>query len=604
MDGTYPRPQLVRHHHLSLDRTVDFAHDDLDLGRREHWERSPEPWSRLIRLPFPPESPASLIGDTGFHPVVWYRIAVTDEDLAAAGRADDAVHRVLLHFGAVDFEADVWVDGQHVTHHVGGQTAFSVDITDALAPGAGPHHVVVRAADDPLDTAMPRGKQDWLESPHSIWYHRTTGIWRTVWLEAVPALHLTRVAWRAEVHTASASAAVELSGRPSSAVRVRVTVSHDGVPLGEAEVLADGRTAEVEVPIAGQRNGQGYDALLWSPESPALIDATVTLLDATGAVLDTAESYFGIRSVGTAAGRFLLNGRPRSLHSVLEQGYWPETHLAAPSADALRQEVELIKRLGFDAVRVHQKVEDPRFHYWADRLGLLVWGEIASAYQFSGQAVEWLTAEWLQTVRDRASHPSIVTWVPFNESWGVQHIDLEPAQRAFTRGLTALTRALDPTRPVISNDGWEHTDSDLLTIHDYEPDGAVVAARYGSAEAVAELLAGYGPAGRRMLTAPDHATDGLPVMLSEFGGVRFTPDDEEGGEEGSWGYSTAASSSDFADRLRSLLGGVHASPVLAGFCYTQLTDTGQEKNGLCDEHRVPKLPAETIAAIIRGASPN
>lgn len=598
MDGTHPRPQLVRSQYRSLDRTVDFAYDDLDVGRREHWERSAEPWSRRIRLPFPPESPASEIGDTGFHPVVWYRIAVTAEDLAAAGRADDPSRRLLLHLGAVDFEADVWVDGQHVAHHVGGQTPFSVDITDALAPGAEGHHLVVRAEDDPLDTAMPRGKQDWLESPHVIWYHRTTGIWRTVWLEAVPALHLTRVAWRADAHSASAQATVELSARPSAAVRVRVAVSHDGVPLGAAEVTADGPSVDVRVPIAGQRNGQGYEALLWSPESPTLIDATVTLLDASGAELDTAESYFGIRSVGTADGRFLLNGRPRYLRSVLEQGYWPETHLAAPSADALRQEVELIKRLGFDAVRVHQKVEDPRFHYWADRLGLLVWGEIAAAYEFSAQAVEWLTAEWLQTVRERASHPSIVTWVPFNESWGVQHIDLDPAQRAFTLGLTALTRALDPTRPVISNDGWEHTDSDLLTVHDYEPDGAVIATRYGSADAVAALLGGYGPAGRRMLTDAEHAVDGVPVMLTEFGGVRFTPDDAEG-----WGYSTAASSSDFAERLRSLLAGVHASPVLAGFCYTQLTDTGQEKNGLCDEYRVPKLPAETIAAIMRGASP-
>lgn len=596
LDGTHPRPQLVRRHHLALDRVVDFAHDDQGAGRREHWETSAAPWTRRIRLPFPPEAPASLIGDTGFHPVVWYRIAVTDEDLAAAGRDGDDL-RVLLHFGAVDHEADVWVDGQHVAHHVGGQTAFSVDITDALAPGSQPHHVVVRAEDDPHDPAVPRGKQDWLESPHGIWYHRTTGIWRTVWLEAVPSLHLARMTWRADPRTAAATASVELSARPSAPVRVRVELQHEGRMLGDATVLADGRTAEVVVPIAGQRNGQAHEDLLWSPESPTLIDATVTLVDAAGARIDAAESYLGIRSVATRSGRFVLNGRPRVLRSVLEQGYWPDTHLAAPSSDALREEVALIRQLGFDSVRVHQKVEDPRFLYWADRLGLMVWGEIAAAYEFSGRAVELLTAEWVQTVRDRASHPSVVAWVPFNESWGVQHIDLEPAQRDFTIGLTALTRALDPTRPVISNDGWEHTASDILTIHDYEPDGDVLASRYGSAEAVGRLLGGDGPAGRRLLVTADHPVAGLPVMLTEFGGVRFAPDEAEAG---GWGYSTAGSAAEYAERLQRLFAGVTASPVLAGFCYTQLTDTRQEQNGLCDERRVPKLPAASIAAMVRG----
>lgn len=243
-------------------------------------------------------------------------------------------------------------------------------------------------------------------------------------------------------------------------------------------------------------------------------------------------------------------------------------------------------------MRVHQKAEDPRFLYWADRLGLTVWGETANAYAFSPRSVQALTTEWVELVRRDVSHPSIVTWVPLNESWGVQHGAHDPAQRHYAIGLANLTRALDPSRPVVSNDGWEHTDSDILSIHDYAPTGAELRARYGSAEAVRELLAGIGPAGRRLQLREDVRDQ--PVMLTEFGGVSFAAR-----HEGDWGYSTASDAGDFEARLRDLLDAVRDS-ALAGFCYTQLTDTGQETNGLLDENRTPKLPVETLRSIITG----
>lgn len=598
-DGSYPRPQLVRGRSLSLDQLVGFALDDADRGLGEHWERSAGPFELKIQLPFAPESLASGIGDTGFHPIVWYRIPLTNDGLEQAGLGHQG-DRMILHFGAVDYSADVWVDGQHVIHHEGGETPFSADITDALNPETPDHNIVVRAEDDPLDVTLPRGKQDWQLEPHVIWYHRTTGIWRTVWVEAVPALHIVDVAWTTDVVNASVRAEVELNDRPRNPVRLRISLDYEGERLAFTTVETVDRFTTLDISLSRQRNGQHYENLLWSPESPTLIDAEITLLDSDGANIDGVVSYFGIRSVATALGRFLLNDRPYFVRSVLEQGYWPTSHLTAPSLAALRDEVELILSLGFNAARIHQKAEDPRFMFWADRLGLMIWAETAGAYEFSPDAVERLTREWIRLVRRDRSHPSIITWVPFNESWGVQHGAHDPDQQAFTLGLVHLTRALDRTRPVISNDGWEHTDSDIWSIHDYEASGQVLTERYGTRASVDAMLDGFGPAGRRMIVSGRKKNErGQPVMLTEFGGVSFAPDTQS---DDSWGYSTARDSDDYRQRVSTILNAVNASSVLAGFCYTQITDTRQETNGLCDENRIPKLPAEVIARIVRGTS--
>ena len=596
-DGSYPRPQLVRSQYVSLDRRVGFAYDDEDGGRVEHWEREAAPFDRTILLPFSPESPASGIGETGFHPIVWYRLDVGADDLRAAGVSSQG-ERVLLHFGAVDHVTDVWVDGTHVGRHEGGQTAFGFDITEALSDDDA-HVITVRAEDDPHDAAKPRGKQDWLEHPHSIWYERMTGIWRTVWLEAVPPHHIGRVDWIAEFASADVSALIELEGCMPGESRVRVELFRDGDLVAATETVVTGSRADIRVPIEARRNGQDRQNWEWSPTRPVLVDAVVTLSTIEGAPIDTVSSYFGIRSVAVSGGRFVLNNRIVPVRSVLEQGYWPDSHFTPPSSDALRREVELILSLGFNATRIHQKTEDPRFLYWADRLGLMVWGEIASALEFHPVAVERTTTEWMRTVRDYRSHPSIVTWVPFNESWGVHAIASSPEEQAFSSGLSRLTRAIDPSRPVISNDGWEHTDSDIWTIHDYEESGHVLGARYGDAAGVEALLDGRGPAGRVIRAAGSRAGTDAAVMVTEFGGVSFESD----AESENWGYSTASDGDDFRARIAGLIGALNASSALAGFCYTQLTDTRQETNGLCDANRVPKLPARTIAAIVTGQAP-
>lgn len=599
-DGTRLRPQLLREHYRDLSGPWGFAHDDEDRGLREGWQDGRE-LGQTITVPFPPESPDSGIADTGFHPVIWYRRLLSAEDLDAAGFRTG--RRLLLHFGAVDYRATVWLDGTLVGEHTGGHTPFAVDLTDAIGAGTdGIYTLVVRALDDPEALSQPRGKQDWQRDPHAIWYHRTSGIWQPVWLESVPDVYVTDLWWRSDETTGTASVQIRLNRAVPATLAVRI--AHQGRELAQVSVKTAASCAVVHLPLAGQENGQGYEDLLWSPASPTLLDAWVRVEPEEGEH-DAVASYLGLRCVGSGDGAFGLNHRPLVLRSVLSQGYWPSSHLAAPSADALRREAELIAELGFNAVRVHQKVEDPRFLFHADRLGLLVWGEMPAAYAFDERAIAATTEEWTAAVvRDR-SHPSVVTWVPLNESWGVQHLAVRPEQRAFAESLYWLTKALDPDRLVISNDGWELTSSDLWTIHDYEADPQVLRRRYdGGDAALRALLGSIGPAGRA-LRLPGAADVGQPVMLTEFGGVKWAPG---AADEDAWGYSEADGPEDFQRRLSAILGAVQAATWgraaqpggLAGWCWTQLTDTRQERNGLLTQDREPKLPMSVLRGLVQG----
>ena len=578
---THPCPQLARAHWLDLCGSWRFAFDDNDEGLDGGWGESTEPFDRTIVVPFPPESKASGIGDTGYHPVVWYRRTFS---------ADPGRGRLLLHFGAVDYRARVWLNGQLVATHEGGHTPFHADVTAALRSGATAEQVlVVRAEDRPTDPEQPRGKQDWQPEPHAIWYHRTTGIWQPVWAQTVPARRLGALRWTTVPSRGQVVLDAELAGPASEArTRLDVRLRLGEETLAEQSVIVRGDGARLVLDLPAAHHGEDLDRLLWTPEHPTLLDAELTLTSAEGT--DEVASYVGLREVGVRDGRFTLNGRPYFLRMVLEQGYWPESHLAAPGDDALRREVELIKSLGFNGARLHQKVEDPRLLYWCDRLGLLVWGEMPSAYAFSPTAVERACGEWMEVLRRDAGHPCIVVWVPLNESWGVRNISAEPAQQNLASALYHLTKALDPTRPVISNDGWEHTVSDIYGIHDYTPTVPDLAERYRDEAAVGAVLAGAGPMGRTILLG--ERAPGAAVMVTEFGGLGYTP---KAGEK--WhGYATLPDAQALARRYAELTGALLASTALAGFCYTQLTDTLQESNGLLTAEREPKIDPSVIRA--------
>jgi len=580
---TYPRPQLVRDRWQDLCGQWDFAFDDDDLGLREGWSTGAASFDRRITVPYPPESRLSGVHDTAPHAVVWYRLRVA-LDRPTQGE------RLLLHFGAVDHSATVWLNGDLLGSHEGGHTPFSFDITESLAEGE--QVLVVRAEDHADDVTQPRGKQDWLEEPHGIWYHRTTGIWQPVWTEVVPQAWVDELHWTPDVVGARVRVEATLSRLPATGGSLRVRLSLGEELLAEQEVRLLDRHATFDVALPAARHGQHLDRLLWSPSNPNLVDAVVELVE-DGRAVDTVRSYFGFRSVGVEDGRFLLNGQPCFLRLALEQGYWPESHLAAPSAEALRREAELVKELGFNGIRIHQKVEDPRFLAWCDRLGLLVWGEMPSAFEFAPRAVERVTREWLEVVRRDRSHPCVVTWVPLNESWGVWDIGEVAEQRHDATALYHLTKALDGTRPVISNDGWEHTESDIWGVHDYAAHGASLAARYDGRESVRRVLSDRRPGPRRVVLG-DPVDRGQPVVLTEFGGLSHAPSEGE-----KWfGYATVGSAEELEDRLRELVRAILDSSELAGFCYTQLTDTEQERNGLLTDDRRPKLPTEVIRGIL------
>ncbi len=565
----YPQPQFQRDAWLNLNGTWEFAFDDQDVGVDSNWICDPRPFTRSILVPFCFESVRSGIGETAIHPRVWYRRSFEIPEEWAASR-------VLLCFGAVDYRALVWVNGRLAGSHEGGHTPFRFDVSTLLK--AGENLLVVRA-EDPPDRSVPRGKQHWESESRGIFYRRTTGIWQTVWLEAVGQSWIERL----RVHTVP-DGTVEFEvgaahGRPG--LEVRATVSRNGTEAAVAAVRSVNGYAVVTAKIA--------DREFWSPAHPVLYDVTVELLF-QGELLDRVRAYFGFRFVSIQDNRVLINGQPCFLAFVLDQGYWPESNLTPPSDEAIREDIRLTLAMGFNGVRKHQKIEDPRFLYWADRMGLLVSAEMPNAYVFSEETVERVTREWMEAVQRDANHPSIIIWAPLNESWGVPDLN-DRRQLAHIRAMAGLTRSLDASRLVVDNDGWEHTEmTDLFAIHDYTPEGELFYERFRGLERAGTPVPSFSiPA-----LAPGCVYNGSPVYLSEFGGIGLAPAGEIVPRD-SWGYAGIAESADAAfERLKGLYEAIVRIPAFAGFCYTQLVDVEQEINGLLTYDRRPKFELGAI----------
>ncbi len=571
----YPRPQLVRAQWQSLDGLWDFA---LDHPSAHHPDEVK--WNRQIVVPFAPETQASGIGDTSFHPVCWYRRSFELEPIAPG-------NRVLLHFGAVDYSARVWVNGAFAGTHSGGYTPFLLDITDLLK-GQKLTTVSVRAEDDPTDLAMPRGKQDWHLEPHAIWYPRTTGIWQSVWVESVSDPHFGRILWRPSLVRWEVGFESWLTGERRDDLSVNLRLSCMGKMIAQDRYAVVHNEVHRRIALSDPGIDDYRNELLWSPTQPRLIDAELELVTARGQVLDRVTSYTALRSIAIEGDKFVLNGRPSMLRMVLDQGYWPETGMTAPDDAALRLDVELAKKMGFNGVRKHQKLEDPRYLYWADHLGLMVWEEMPSAYRFSQDSVDRVTTEWKEAIFRDASHPCIVAWVPLNESWGVPNLPQNVFERHYVQALYYLTKTLDPTRPVIGNDGWENVATDIIGIHDYEPIPERLAHRYHADRMLPHLLTKERPGGRTLFLG-DHPREPHPVVLSEFGGAAL-------GQPGVWAYQTFPNPAELAKHYAGLMSVVHSLGMLAGFCYTQFADTYQEANGLLYADRRPKFPFEQIRA--------
>ena len=536
----YPRPNLRRPQWRNLNGEWEFG-----AGEKPVFDRH-------ILVPFCAESALSGIGEVPGD-VVWYR-RTFDRPPAECLR---------LHLGAVDYRATVWVNDVEVARHEGGHTPFTADIT-AVTKASG--NVLVVRAEDPLaDKTIPRGKQYWKKAPESIFYTPTTGIWQTVWLEPLPADHIGAVRLSPDLDAGALDFDVDAQGQ------------------ARLVAMLDGEVAGMWSGVAGRGRMQLEPAVPWHPDSPRLYDLEVTLFDQDARIADRVETYFGLRTIETRDGRIWLNRQPFIQRLVLDQGYFPGGLMTAASDEDLRRDIELARALGFNGARKHQKAEDPRWLYWADKLGFLVWSEMPSFHEHSAAAERRLANEWREVLLRDRDHPSVVAWVPANESFGLQEVD--PSVRSsFLVRMYELTHGLDSTRPVVSNDGWEHALTDLCTLHDYSPP-AVLARRYAGIESALQQSADGHPAYN-----PGYRYRGEPLMVTEFGGLQLAG-------AGGWGYVEVAGGNEFRDVYRGLIEALLEAGPVEGFCYTQLTDVEQERNGLLGFDRVPKVDPGLIRPI-------
>ena len=555
----YPRPQLFRPQWMNLNGQWQFEMDPGASGRaRGLIER---PLKGTITVPFCPESELSGVHCTDFMPAVWYRRTFALPDEAAA-------QRVLLHFGAVDYRCEAWVNGQSVGVHEGGYSSFFFEITQALQPGE--NTLVVCAEDDQRHGRQPFGKQSGRYHSYGCSYTRTTGIWQTVWLEWVPQTFIRSVRMIPDAANGALLLDAVIDGAAKGA-RLAAFASFAGEAEGSAEGAADGHHARLTVPVRNKR--------LWAPGSPNLYDLKLTLLGPAGAA-DTVDSYFALRAISFDGKKCLLNGKPLFQRLVLDQGFYPQGIYTAPSDEALRRDIELSLAMGFNGARLHQKVFEQRFLYWADRLGYLCWGEMPSwgIDPARPHTLGIFLREWLEVVDRDFNAPCIIGWCPFNEVWGESNDGL----RELTLQMTyRATKAVDSTRPCIDASGGLHVETDIFDTHDYEQNTGIFKARYAPGQKLYDQLEGR-----------QHYDGASPSFVSEYGGIRWS-DDEKG-----WGYGAAPQTpEEFLARYEGLTQALLDNPEHMGFCYTQLTDVEQEQNGLYTYSRQPKFPPDFIRQI-------
>ena len=572
----YPRPQFERADWVNLNGEWSFALDLSDSGRDRDFYNS-KGFEQRITVPFAPESKLSGIGYTDFINSVWYQRMI---QIPSAWQGK----RVKLNFGAVYYESEVYIDGSFVGRHYGGSDSFAFDITDFVGDGK-EHSIVVHAESDLRSGTQPGGKQSTNYYSYGCSYTRTTGIWQTVWMEAVDDMALERVQVVTDIDNEQIVVIptyYNVAGGNTLSVEVR-----DG-----GKVVAHAESAAVQgVPVVVALK----KAKLWSPESPFLYDVVYEVKDAEGKTLDRVDAYVGMRKVHIDGNKIYLNNKPYYQRLVLDQGFYPDGIWTAPSDEALKHDIEMSKAAGFNGARLHQKVFEERFHYWADKLGYIVWGEMASWDKDfnSVAAARNFLSEWGNiVVRDR-NHPALIVWTPFNEEFGV------PSNEAgrFLTDVYNETRRLDPTRPVNTVSGGIYVISDFCTAHCYEQDGARLHSMLFDGE---KFYQPQGPNGGFDRAIRKLYYDGsLPYLLDEFGGIKCAETQPEGGN--SWGYGNAAPTrEDFYTRLEALVKAiVEHSDKICGFCYTQLTDVEQEQNGVYYYDRGEKFDMGRVKAIFQ-----
>ena len=578
----YPRPGFARADWMCLNGTwgfeVDAGNSGLERGLLDR------PLAGTITVPFCPESELSGVGERDFLRAVWYRREV-EVPAAWQGR------RVLLHFGAVDYDATVWIDGKPVYDHRGGAVGFQVDLGGTVS--AGKTFTLVVRARDPHDRPYPKGKQSDRYGPHGCHYPRTTGIWQSVWMEPVADAAFARPRVTPDLGNGAFHLTLPLNARSSAGLRVRASLG-DGLATAECDVRDLAPSLTLVVPPEQVRP--------WSPGDPHLYGLTLELLR-DGDAIDVVHSYAGLRGLTLDGKAFRINGKSVFQRLVLDQGYYPDGILTAPTDAALEADIRLSMEAGFNGARLHQKVFEERFLYHADRIGYLCWGEFPD--WGSGAAVTGLptpgpeyVAQWVECVRRDYNHPCLVGWCPTNEQWHPKTdriTDLDDVMR----GMFLVAKAVDPTRPVLDSSGWVHRvyESDIYDGHDYEQDPAKLAARYARfpADGPPHWTHQSGPTFDPKVPHNDVPYRGQPYFVSEFGGVWWNPDADRAAD--SWGYGARPTSEEeVLGRIEGLCAALLGHPHMFGYCYTQLTDVYQEENGIYRFDRSTKLDMDRVRA--------
>ena len=564
----YPRPQFERADWVNLNGTWSYSFDFGQTGAERDFRNS-KGFDGKITVPFCPESSLSGVKYTDFIPCLWYQRSI---DIPASWDGKN----ILLNFGAVDYEATIYIDGKRVGKHYGTGSSFSFDITKFVKAG-GSANLVVMVKDALRNHKQPGGKQSIGFYSAGCNYTRVTGIWQTVWMEAVNPQALKRVFATPDIDQQQLVIRPEFYAEGNSNM-LTVQVFDEKKKLVSSRQAPATNNTIIVLPIKNPK--------LWTPETPNLYDVVYTLRDAKGNVLDEVKSYAGMRKIHLANGYFYLNNKPYFQRLVLDQGFYPDGIWTAPTDEALKRDIEMSKEVGFNGARLHQKVFEERYFYWADKLGYICWGEQASwgLDVNNEEAVRNFLTEWAdEVVRDR-NHPSIVTWTPLNETWGAR----DGVYVRFVNDLYEMTKAIDPTRPINDASGDAHVKTDIWSVHDYSREYERLVENHTFKDGAPHY---------RNMGGKDYLAEweGQPYMIDEFGGLGWIPKEERAN---SWGYGAQIETEDeFFQILEKEVDAIKACKGVVGFCYTQITDVEQEKNGVYYYDRRPKFDAAKWKAI-------
>ena len=584
----YPRPQFERTAWVNLNGEWDYTFDFANSGMEQEYHKATS-FSGKITVPFCPESSLSGVGHKDFINHIWYHREISIPQ-------DWSGKNVLLNFGAVYYNSEIYIDGALAGRHFGGSSSFSIDITKLVTPGK-VHHLVVRASSDLRSGMQSAGKQSLQFGSYGCNYTRTTGIWQTVWMEAVNPSGLKSVQAVADVD--QEQLVVWPTFYSDSNNKLKITLKDGNKVVASATVKGTNNSVAV-LPVK--------KAKLWSPESPFLYDITYQMIDPAGKVLDEVSSYIGMRKVHIEGNKIYLNNKPYYQRLVLDQGFYPDGIWTAPTDEALKRDIELSMAAGFNGARLHQKAFEERFYYWADKLGYITWGE-APSWGMDANNIEVarnFLVEWSELVLRDRNHPSLLIWTPMNEEWWP---DLVQYPR-FTTDLYNLTKSLDPTRPVNDASGGCHIKTDIWTVHNYEQDPAKLKdiiykdGKFFQAPnyKIGVPAANIGFNGLRQNAVYDFPIyDGkMPYLIDEVGGIKWVKDqDKTNSSTQSWGYGTPPKTEkEFLERLEGQMNGIlELKDQVWGYCYTQLTDVEQEQNGIYYYDRTPKFDTKLIHSI-------